>query len=712
VLNPTLPIAGLMLSLVCIAFIGSADATHNNIEYKIPKITNTAIWSPNCIDVDQDGVCDSWEDSMDLKIINPDTGVLAYKYTCGLIPKSNSPDTSKGNPDNIATYSGDWVGCPGPDKRDIFVEVDWMDGHYPDIRALIDVQRAFLYHHNIRLHIQLDEKALFAASSPTDRNYKTYFPGSDRLWGFDQIKSAHFGTPIERLDPKWLNSGAAGEGWIAKKQVFHYALFVKRYAGDLQASGIGEVWGNDFMISLGAFDGGVGSRDQQAATFMHELGHNLGLNHGGASNDPMNCKPHYLSVMNYAYQFKNFDTSRPLEYSRAAPTLDGSTSLTERNPREDVPLSSYPSMPDGTPAQRNIVFGPTNPPPLPLKKTGEHMDWDRNPNRVINSNTSPAVDIPGLNELAGCNTAATLDTYSSYNDNINLKLRFAHSTNAWFASGAGAIEDESEWNHILKHFEALEGSSSNPSDIRKSLMPTEITQDDVIKQRVARINAFEKLMEEIFKENPNSVTPVDYNDGTDVDPRHVEMTYPANMPTASLTYIQLSTNQPDQKSQDVKNIPAKPERGTDVTKKSDSDLESTVFQTTSEARKLLQNNDVGGATNTLHDFRENYDKELKNYLSKQAYDQYKINIDDIIIAYSAAFDYCNPCKPIIEEPEFWFYVVLGIAVGLAIALIIVLWRTRKPRSDETNNGDKTATDNGVYAHAEQGKGKKTAPKGL
>ena len=44
---------------------------------------------------------------------------------------------------------------------------------------------------------------------------------------------------------------------------------------------------------------------------MHELGHNLGLHHGGAataiigrtSNDyQMNCKPNYLSVMSYARQ--------------------------------------------------------------------------------------------------------------------------------------------------------------------------------------------------------------------------------------------------------------------------------------------------------------------------------------------------------------------------------------------------------------------------
>ena len=75
--------------------------------------------------------------------------------------------------------------------------------------------------------------------------------------------------------------------------------------------------------------GGLLAADQrlQASTFMHELGHNLGLGHGGAfmqdgeiETDDVNNKPNYVSCMNYAFDFYTDEDGNPLplDYSREA----------------------------------------------------------------------------------------------------------------------------------------------------------------------------------------------------------------------------------------------------------------------------------------------------------------------------------------------------------------------------------------------------------
>ncbi len=81
---------------------------------------------------------------------------------------------------------------------------------------------------------------------------------------------------------------------------FHYSLWVHDLASGSSVSGIGELFGQNFIVSLGKWTNHVGTVDEQAGTFMHELGHNLGLDHGGA--DSVNNKPNYISVMNYAFQ--------------------------------------------------------------------------------------------------------------------------------------------------------------------------------------------------------------------------------------------------------------------------------------------------------------------------------------------------------------------------------------------------------------------------
>jgi hypothetical protein len=85
--------------------------------------------------------------------------------------------------------------------------------------------------------------------------------------------------------------------------------------------GVGDFPGGDVMVTLGGFSDHegrpVGTPFMQASTLMHELGHNMERRHGGEALEP-NCKPTYLSVMNYLYQLRGLldDTGKPnLDFS-------------------------------------------------------------------------------------------------------------------------------------------------------------------------------------------------------------------------------------------------------------------------------------------------------------------------------------------------------------------------------------------------------------
>jgi hypothetical protein len=141
--------------------------------------------------------------------------------------------------------------------------------------------------------------------------------GSYTWSGVDTIKAMHF-APAKR------------------SAVFHYALFANDYAGANTSSGLSRsVPASDFIVTLGLWSTPGGTLMQQAGTFMHELGHNLNLQHGG--NDDINTKPNYMSVMNYAFQVGLLNANgrqRSFDYSRAK-LLD----LNETNLNEIIGIS-------------------------------------------------------------------------------------------------------------------------------------------------------------------------------------------------------------------------------------------------------------------------------------------------------------------------------------------------------------------------------------
>jgi uncharacterized repeat protein (TIGR01451 family) len=260
---------------------------------------------------------------------------------------------------------------------------------------------------------------MFGFSGDTLDNVKIGNPVKVCPNGPPLASGGHFGTPQDRQAANCI------ERLVARHLTFRYVLF----GHDLLSTpgkfptGQAEINGNDLVVTLGPLPmptAGLGAlkpspcrggeapatcvkRVAEAGTLLHELGHTLGLLHGGG--DIVNCKPNYLSVMSYSYQFPWRDPKRPLTYS-AAPTL---SALNETQLNEAAGI--------GGPANRNVVYGIGGTAAALVPANGP-VDWNG-----INgaAETNVTADINYINPVC---PQQQLSTLHGFDDWANLRLGF------------------------------------------------------------------------------------------------------------------------------------------------------------------------------------------------------------------------------------------------------------------------------------------------
>jgi hypothetical protein len=361
-----------------------------------------------------------------------------------------------------------------PWHKDIFLEIDYMAGHQPASSVIPEVVRAFKNapvcnpdkSNGIRLHVQLDQQIQHQDSITPVR--------PDSWKGFDDLKEVSFGTIAER------SSSNKDNMLLAKRLVYHYVIFAHKF-NNADNSGISRnIPAMDFIVSLGAYNvRGVphwnGYPSEQAGTLMHELGHNLGLGHGG--RDGVNCKPNYPSIMSYPLQFPRLVPDRPLDYSS-----ENLGTLLEDN------LDEAEGVRSGANRGINVVYGPFTP---LISPTGVPINWNRD------SDSSDAKVNSDINLLTqyrnGCDGSTPSQTLQGYNDWRNLQyvsdlpirniassmIGGAEGTNSTFSSHPLNSTGDKSVTDNSSNTQNSDGIANGTSSLYYEQTPDDRTRDNI-----------------------------------------------------------------------------------------------------------------------------------------------------------------------------------------------------------------------------------------
>lgn len=244
---------------------------------------------------------DSFEESC---ILDDDNDRLVNCQEAILGTSIGDPDT-----DNDGLRDGDEVlgtvgglNLPGmgvnPRRKDILIEHDWSD----------DSAECAAHSHKPALAVLNQLSQIFATAPVSNPNGQEginliHDLGQDGLFTGGNLIAIPNGTLQGNVFGPDFPNYKAGNFAGNRLGYFHYVIHAHRYTQFPNSSGYAEIVGDDLLVTLQCFTSDNNVRN----TTMHELGHNIGLLHGGDTS--CNSKPNYNSVMNYRYQFTGVDTN-------------------------------------------------------------------------------------------------------------------------------------------------------------------------------------------------------------------------------------------------------------------------------------------------------------------------------------------------------------------------------------------------------------------
>ncbi len=276
-------------------------------------------------DSDSDGLDDCYETGTGVYVDATHTGTSPVLW-------DTDGDALSDGDELLGTAGGLDLAALGanPLRQDVFVEADWM----------VDAAECAQHSHKLTAPQVALADAMYAAAPVLNPDGSTGVAlhvdyGQGGVWTGGNQAGTTVQLPLaigtEFAAVKAANFAANRLGY------FHYAILIHSIGPD--AGGLGELIGDDYIVASGGCDvcyvckGTTNPGHVQLEAFCHELGHNLGLGHGGDSE--CNGKPNYPSIMNYRHAYFGIDSScddipdGTLDYSRGGRTPLNEAALNE-----------------------------------------------------------------------------------------------------------------------------------------------------------------------------------------------------------------------------------------------------------------------------------------------------------------------------------------------------------------------------------------------